>query len=157
MRYGPNTEEVEDFLSRLEKLEPQSWAEVSANWQRLMRPYPGAERLIDWNVLAAVAQAKDAMEMRRVLELLKPGTAATTPVPDEDQLLRMVASGERARQIARAGHADDAAVEAAAGVAGVLALRPWVADALAENVTAAFNDVWPDWPTTVETLPVEAD
>jgi hypothetical protein len=150
VQYGPNTADVEDFIARLEGLSSEVWGGVGAAWRRVARPYPGSERAMNWHVVSVVLQATEVIEMRRALERLDPGASSSLPLPDEGQLLRMVAAGERARGVARRGGAGEEGVEAAAGVAAVLALKPWAAEALVENVTAAFNDVWPDWPTTEE-------
>jgi hypothetical protein len=149
MTFGPNSTQVEDFLARLPTISDEAWLIIGDAWRRAPR-YPGSQRRVNLNVVSAVLQATDTMEMRRLLEELQPGNQSPLPVPSDDQLLRMVKAGEEARQLARSGGADIDAQEAAAGVAGVLALRPWAADPLVENVTATFNDVWPDWPTTQE-------
>jgi hypothetical protein len=144
-KYGPNTEQVERFITDAQQLTGVEFDRVGAGWRALAVPHVAGPPDVNVHVANAMRAAQDVMSLRKLLNDLNPAAESSLPVPTDDQLHRAVRAGSDARTAVSTMTPNNDAQEAIAGMAGVLALRPWIMEPLVENVLAPFVAVRPGW------------
>jgi hypothetical protein len=117
MRYGPNTNQVENLLTRLASLTPETWPAVGAAWRRL------APKGTTWSVSADRTRAQEATIL----------------------LMRAQLAGNEAKHLAARAGADDDGQDAAGLLAFALAAGLPGDHPVLRIAAAAFDCLGPGW------------
>lgn len=146
------SEELTGLKRELETLDEEDFQLIGERWRRMAVPVVGGTPDVNVLVAEAVRAANQIMSDRSALEQAAPRTVSVWPLPSDHEMGSAVAEAQRIRKRASEKTADDDAINAIAGLAQVVYLRPWVPEAFFDNAAAAFRAARPGFQDYQEGL-----
>jgi hypothetical protein len=140
----PEQSDFERLIAELPQLGSEEFLLIGQRWRDMAVPHRSNTKPdVNVRVAEAIRAATSIMGLRAALNELDPDAKSPVPLPADDELNRAIHGGATARDVAAALTDDEDAQAAIAGLGMVLLLRPWVPEALIDNVTSPFGAARP--------------